>query len=119
MAARGESSTQAPAESRPSGPKAGKPDFARATHFELEKDVVWAWIAGARVRTGWRSLAETESAFRHVILLRTQRNILLNPEAVEAFDAVFGGRAKIRVAGNVELSVGRNAANRLKELLGI
>ena len=93
--------------------------LAEITHFELENDVVWAWLQGKRVRTSWRSLNEIESVFSHVILLRIQPNILLHPESVLALIPTFGGRAKVKVAGDIELNVSRAAAPRLKELLGM
>jgi hypothetical protein len=91
----------------------------QTTHFEMEHDVVWAWVQGKRVRTGWRSLAEVEAAFSQVILLKIQRHILLHPETVLSIHPAFGGRAKVKVAGDVELSVSRTAVPRLRELLGM
>jgi hypothetical protein len=98
---------------------AKKPDFRKASFFEFERGVVWAWIQGIRIRTEWRNLIEIQLAFNQVILLKVGRNILLNPEAVLAITPGFGGRSKVQVAGNLELEVGRAATQRLKELLGI
>lgn len=94
-------------------------ELAETSHFELEKDIVWAWSQGKRYRTAWRSLAEIESVFKHVLLVRIQREILLYPESVLSLKPVFGGRAKVRVAGDLELNVSRATASRLKELLGV
>ena len=97
----------------------GMAELAETSHFEVENDVVWAWIQGKRVRTGWRSLNEIEAAFSHVILLRIQRNILLHPEFVLSLKPAFGGRSKVKVAGDQEFDVSRAMTQRLKELLGL
>jgi 3-hydroxyisobutyrate dehydrogenase-like beta-hydroxyacid dehydrogenase len=94
-------------------------DLSKVSHFEVEKDVAWAWIQGQRHQTQWHSLTEIESAFSQVILLRIQRNLLLHPEAVLSLSPAFGGRSKVKVTGNLELSVSRAATPRLKELLGL
>jgi 3-hydroxyisobutyrate dehydrogenase-like beta-hydroxyacid dehydrogenase len=94
-------------------------DLSQVSHFEMEKDTAWAWVQGQRRQTQWHSLAEIESAFSQVILLQIQRNILLHPESVLSLKPAFGGRSKVKVAGDLELSVSRAATPRLKELLGL
>lgn len=94
-------------------------DLAGTTHFELEADAVWAWHHGRRFKTSWRSLADVELAFRHVLFVRIQPEVLLQPETVLDLRSVFGGRAKAKVVGNLELDVSRSATPRLKELLGL
>jgi len=94
-------------------------DLFGTTHFELDGGFVWAWHHGHRYKTSWRSLADVELAFRHVLFLRIQPTVLLQPEAVLDLRTVFGGRAKAKVAGNLELDVSRAATPRLKELLGL
>jgi len=94
-------------------------DLAGTTHFELEGGSVWAWHHGRRYKTSWRSLADVELVFRHVLFLRIQPTVLLQPETVLHLRSVFGGRAKAKVVGNMELDVSRSATPRLKELLGL
>jgi len=89
------------------------------THFELEAGAVWAWHHGRRFKTSWHNLAEVELAFRHVLFVRIQPDVLLQPETVLDLRNVFGGRARVKVAGNLELDVSRSATPRLKELLGL
>jgi len=98
-------------------------DLKRTTHFEVEEEVVWAWVpiqgSASRHRTSWTTLAEVEAAFSHANLLRIQRHLLLRPEAVLGLKPLEGGRASVRVAEGVELEVSRNATPRLKEMLGL
>lgn len=94
-------------------------DLGGTTHFELEAGCVWAWHHGRRYKTSWQNLSDVELAFRHVLFLRIQSHVLLQPETVVDFRMVFGGRAKVKVTGNLELTVSRAAAARLKELLGL
>lgn len=94
-------------------------DLFGTTHFELDGGIVWAWHHGRRYKTAWHSLADVELAFRHVLFLRIQPTVLLQPETVVDLKTVFGGRAKVKVAGNLELDVSRAATPRLKELLGL
>jgi len=94
-------------------------DLERTSHFEKIKDQVWAWCQGQRYETPWRNLGEVELAFNHVLFLLIQRQVLLRPEAVLELRSTFGGGAKARVDGDIELSVSRSAAPRLKMLLGI
>ena len=118
-----------PAVSNPDGPLSSYPakiddkqvvlGLTETTHFEMKHGVIWAWARGRSYRTFWSSLNEIEATFNHVILLRIQRNVLLHPEAVLSLKPAFGGRAKVKVAGNIELAVSRFATPRLKELLGM
>ncbi|NWJ42539.1 MAG: NAD-binding protein [Geothrix sp.] len=94
-------------------------DLNRSSHFELIHGQVWAWSEGRRYRTFWTSLDEVESTFHHVMFLRSKRHVLLRPEAVLELRPTFGGGAKARVGGDVELDVGRTALARLKDLLGL
>ena len=94
-------------------------DLKRTTHFEVEEEVVWAWVAGGRHRTSWTTLADVETAFPGAGLIRIQRHLLLRPEAVHGLKPLEGGRASVRVADGVELEVSRSATPRLKELLGL
>jgi 3-hydroxyisobutyrate dehydrogenase-like beta-hydroxyacid dehydrogenase len=100
-------------------PEEGDLELARTSHFEELDGKVWAWSEGRRRPTSWRSLREVELAFSDTILLFIQKHILLNPESVHALVPLFGGRAKVSVSGNIELTVNRSAVARLKELLGI
>jgi two-component system LytT family response regulator/two-component system response regulator AlgR len=94
-------------------------DLKRTTHFEVEEEVVWAWAAGNRHRTAWTTLAEVESAFPKVGLLRIQRHLLLRAEAVLGLRPLEGGRASVRVADGLELEVSRSVTPRIKEMLGL
>lgn len=40
-------------------------DLARTTHFEVEDEVVFAYVDG-RFETGWKALSEVEGAFPEV-----------------------------------------------------
>jgi 3-hydroxyisobutyrate dehydrogenase-like beta-hydroxyacid dehydrogenase len=94
-------------------------DLKGTTHFEVIKGQVWASHHGVRYSTVWRSLLEVENAFRHILLLRIQRDILLQPETVLDLKPLFGGRSKVLVGKGLELEVSRAATPRLKELLGL
>jgi len=94
-------------------------DLNRTSHFELIHGHVWAWSEERTYRTFWNSLDEVESAFHHVLFLRSKRNILLRPEAVLDLRPTFGGGAKARVGGSTEVEVGRAALSRLRDLLGL
>jgi len=93
-------------------------DLDSTTHFEAINGAVHAWVEGRRHATPWRSFEEVELAFNQVLFVRIQRTILLNPQAVLDIRSLFGGRAKIRVAGGMELPATREAAKRLRFLLG-
>lgn len=94
-------------------------DLAQTSHFEVILGQVWAWSQGKRYPTSWHSLAEVEGAFKHVLFLPIKRHLLLRPEAVQNLKPTFGGGAKADMGGNVEIDVGRGAALRLRELLGL
>jgi 3-hydroxyisobutyrate dehydrogenase-like beta-hydroxyacid dehydrogenase len=94
-------------------------DLYRTSHFETIKGHVYAWCNGKQYDTSWRSLAEVEAAFKHVLFMPLKRNILLRPEAVLDLVPTFGGKAKAVIGENLELEVSRAAVPRLKELLGI
>ncbi|WLT30182.1 NAD(P)-binding domain-containing protein [Geothrix sp. PMB-07] len=94
-------------------------DLEQTSHFEVIMGQVWAWSQGKRYHTPWRTLAEVEGAFKHVLFLPIKRHLLLRPEAVQNLKPTFGGGAKADMGGNQEIDVGRAAAQRLKELLGL
>lgn len=94
-------------------------DLNLTSHFELIDGQVWAWSHGRCYETPWRGFGEVELAFNHVLFLLIKRHLLLRPGAVLDLRATFGGGAKARVGHDLELSVSRAAAPRLKELLGI
>jgi two-component system LytT family response regulator/two-component system response regulator AlgR len=94
-------------------------DLKRTTHFEVEEEVVWAWVAQGRHRTPWTTLADVESAFPAAGMVRIQRHLLLRPEAVLGLRPLEGGRVSVRVADGLELEVSRSVTPRIKELLGL
>ncbi len=94
-------------------------DLKRTTHFEVEEEVVWAWVAGGRHRTSWTTLADVETAFPAAGLVRIQRHLLLRPEAVLGLKPLEGGRASVRVGDGTDLEVSRSATPKIKELLGL
>jgi len=93
-------------------------ELIQASHFEEHERAIWAWLEGRRHRTPWNSFTEVELALPHVILVKVQRNLLLNPWAVEDLKPLFGGRARVRMPGDIELTVGRQAAKDIRHLLG-
>ncbi len=93
-------------------------DLNLTSHFELIDGQVWAWSKGQRYETAWRGFGEVELAFNHVLFLLIKRHLLLRPEAVLDLRSTFGGGAKASVGNDLELTVSRAAAPRLKELLG-
>lgn len=98
-------------------------DLKRTTHFEVEEEVVYAFVPSQgqlqRHRTDWTSLSEVEESFPGANLLRIQRHLLLRPEAVLGLRPIEGGRAAVRVAEGVDLEVSRSVTPRLKEMLGL
>jgi 3-hydroxyisobutyrate dehydrogenase-like beta-hydroxyacid dehydrogenase len=94
-------------------------DLSQISHFETIGGHVWAWSHGKRYKTNWGKLIEVEAAFNRVLFLLIKRHTLLRPEAVIDLRSTFGGGAKAKVSGNMELDVGRGAVPRLKELLGV
>ena len=99
--------------------EAGPPDLDGTTHFEVEGAAVWAWVKGRKTISTWRTLEEIEAACSHLVLVRIQRHILLNPGAVLSMKPALLGRSRILVPGDVELEVSRTATRRLKEVLGL
>lgn len=93
-------------------------DLRKVSHFEVHEEQVWAWMAGERFLTQWKSLLEVEAAFPDR-LMRINRSALVRPEAITGIRPLLGGRAKIRVGSESELEVSRSAAPGLKERFGI
>jgi two-component system LytT family response regulator/two-component system response regulator AlgR len=94
-------------------------DLRRVTHFELDDEIVWAWVGGKRFRAPWGSLAEVETAFPDSGMVRIQRHLLLRPQAVLSFRTLWGARGKVRVAEGTELEVSRSAWPKLRQVLGV
>jgi hypothetical protein len=94
-------------------------DLWRTTHFEDQDGAVWAWVDGQRHATFWRTLGEVERALEQVMLVRIRPGVLLCPQAVQEFKPLLGGRARVAVAGGVHLTTSREAARRLRFLLGL
>jgi len=93
-------------------------DLRKVTHFEVEEDNVWAWTAGQRFASQWKTLAEVEESFPGAPLLRIQRHLLVRPECIGGLRPLPGNRAMARI-GELELEVSRSATAKLKEILGI
>lgn len=94
-------------------------EFRKTSHFEVENEVVWAWVGGHRFRTSWTSLAEVEAQFSAFPLIRIQRHLLIRPEAVVGYKRLFEGRMSVRMGEGLELPVSRAATSQLKQLLGV
>ncbi len=94
-------------------------DLAATTHFEDIGGVIWAWSKGTRFATPWRNFAEVEVALGHVLFVRVHRGLMMNPQAVADIKPLFGGRAKVTMLDGTEILAGREAAKRLKFLLGM
>lgn len=94
-------------------------DLTRTTHFLVEDEIVWAFVAGERHRTTWKSLPEAESSFPGGALVKGHRNMLLRPEAVVGVKAGDFGRLLVRLQGGAEVEVSRGAAPALKARLGL
>jgi two-component system LytT family response regulator/two-component system response regulator AlgR len=94
-------------------------DIKHISHFELVDDRVWAITADKRLLTRWTTLKEAEQAFPEVGLLRIQRNILLRPQAVLGCRSQLGGRLKVLVSHNLELSVSRAMTLQVKARLAL
>lgn len=94
-------------------------ELARTTHFLVEDEVVWAFVAGERHRTPWKSLPEVEAAFPPGLLIKGHRNLLLRPEVVIGAKAGEYGRLIVRIQGGESLDVSRGAAPGLKARLGM
>jgi len=93
-------------------------DLRKVSHFEVEDEVVYAW-AGDRYKTSWTTLLEIEQAFPEEGLMKVHRHLLVRPQAILGFKPLLGGRGDITVAGGRVLPVSRNAAPKLKSLLGL
>jgi two-component system, LytTR family, response regulator len=89
----------------------------RVTHFEMDDEIVYAWVRGRRFRTPWRRLSEVESTFPTAAMMRIQRHLLLRPEVVVALTPVLGGRLRVSVGDGVELVASRSASSPLKSRL--
>jgi DNA-binding LytR/AlgR family response regulator len=87
------------------------------THFELEKERVWACRGLNRYLTRWTTLAEVEQAFPDDGLLRIQRHLLLRPRMVKGVRPTTVGRIKVMIAPKVELIVSRAMTPRAKECI--
>ena len=85
------------------------------THFELEKERVWACRGQNRYMTRWITLSEVEEAFPEDGLLRIQRHLLLRPRMVKGIRPTSVGRIKVMVAPKVELTVSRAMTPRTKD----
>ena len=94
-------------------------DLARTSHFLVEDEVVWAFVAGERLRTPWKSLTEAESSFPSGVLVKGHRNMLVRPEAVIGVKAGEYGRLLVRLQGGLSVEVSRGAAPGLKARLGL
>ena len=60
-----------------------------------------------------------EFALTDVILVKLQRDLLLNPGSVETIKPLFGGRAKVLLKDGGELTASRQAAKNLRHVLGM
>jgi len=93
-------------------------DLAKTAFFEVEDQVVWAWVGGERFRTKWKALGETEAFFPEAGLLRIHRHLLIRPEAVLGMRSSGGGsRVLVRMTGGAELEASRGATPALKARL--
>jgi DNA-binding LytR/AlgR family response regulator len=85
------------------------------THFELEKERVWACRGLNRYVTRWTTLSEVEEAFPDDGMLRIQRHLLLRPRMVQGIRTTSVGRIKVMIAPKVELTVSRAMTPRTRE----
>jgi len=85
------------------------------THFELERERVWACRGLNRYLTRWGSLAEVEEAFPEDGMLRIQRHLLLRPRMVKGIRPTSVGRIKVLIAPKVELTVSRAMTPRTRD----
>lgn len=93
-------------------------ELRKITHFEVEKEVVYAW-AVERFRTSWTTLAEVEQAFPDARLLRLQRHILVRVETVLGLRMTWNGKGIVRLAGGIEIEASRNAIPKLKAMMQV
>jgi DNA-binding LytR/AlgR family response regulator len=94
-------------------------ELRKTTHFIVEDEIVFAFVAGRRFRTAWGSLAEVESTFPKSRMLRIQRHVLVRPETVIGLRNTLGGGGVARLNDGSELDVSRRAKQTLKDVLGI
>lgn len=93
-------------------------EIDQISHFEKSRGHIWAWSQGTRYCTTWKRLDDVSRTFDQILFLFIKRDILLRPEAALDLRPTFGGRAKVRVAGGIELRIDRPAAQRLREIMG-
>jgi DNA-binding LytR/AlgR family response regulator len=93
-------------------------ELARTTHFEVEKEIVYAHV-NQRYQTSWKTLAEAEQYLQGAGLIRIHRHLLVRPEAILGVKPLWGGRLLVTLPGGVELETSRGATLRLKERLGL
>lgn len=93
-------------------------ELARTTHFEVEKEIVYAH-ATQRYQTSWKTLAEAEQYLQGAGLIRIHRHLLVRPEAILGVKPLWGARLLVTLPGGVELETSRGATARLKERLGL
>ncbi len=93
--------------------------MGRTSHFQVHGGVVWAWVDGAREATFWTTLGEVEQAFAHLLFVRLEDGVLLNPLGVKEIKPLFPGRSRITVAGGIVFTAGREATRNLKFILGV
>ena len=93
-------------------------DLAHTTHFEVEKEIVYAH-AVRRYQTTWKTLAEAEQYLQGAGLIRIHRHLLVRPEAILGVKPLWGARLLVTLPGGVELETSRGATVRLKERLGL
>jgi two-component system LytT family response regulator/two-component system response regulator AlgR len=94
-------------------------ELARTSHFLVEDEIVWAFVAGERLRTPWKSLTEAEASFPRGALVKGHRNMLVRPEAVIGVKPGEYGRLLVRLQGGLSVEVSRGAAPGLKARLGL
>lgn len=94
-------------------------DLARTSHFLVEDEIVWAFVAGERMRTPWKSLTEAEASFPEGVLVRGHRNMLVRPEAIVGVRPGEYGRLVARLQGGLTVEVSRGAAPAVKARLGL
>lgn len=94
-------------------------ELRRVTHFEVEREVVWAWSGNKQFRTLWTCIREVEEALPGEDLVKIQRNILLRPQTVIGYRPILGGRMKVRLPEGCELEVSRSATPQMRERLSL
>jgi len=101
----------------PEGPR--EVPVSRTSHFQAVGGVVWAWVEGIREATYWSGLAEVEQAVPHVLFVRLQSDVLLNPQAILEVHPLFPGRSRVRLLGGATFTASREVTRNLKFILGI